>query len=40
MSIVSPLMGTAAEVKGGDNNTSLGVLLPINKLIYQYNTTF
>lgn len=40
MAIVSLMIGTTAEVKGGDNNTSLGVLLPINKLIYQNNNTF
>jgi len=38
--IIAPLVGTTAERKGGDNNTSVGVLLPIEKLIYQYNITF
>ncbi len=31
--LVEPLKGTAAERLGGDNNTSVGVLLPIIDLI-------
>lgn len=31
--LVEPLKGTDAERMGGDNNTSIGVLLPLNTLI-------
>lgn len=31
--LIEPLKGTTAERTGGDNNTSIGVLLPLNTLI-------
>lgn len=31
--IVRPLLGTKADRSGGDENTSKGVLLPLNKLV-------
>lgn len=36
--LVEPLKGTKAERLGGDNNTSVGVLLPIKKLFEGGNT--
>ena len=32
-SIVRPLLSTSADRRGGDNNTSKGVLLPLTELI-------
>jgi hypothetical protein len=34
-SITRPLLGTKADLQGGDNNSSKGVLLPIIELIKQ-----
>ena len=36
-SIVRPLLGTNADKRGGDNNTSKGVLLPLTELIKHEN---
>lgn len=36
-SIVRPLLGTNADKRGGDNNTSKGVLLPLTELIKNDN---
>tara|TARA_R110000772_G_scaffold77079_1_gene166049 strand:+ start:811 stop:1230 length:420 start_codon:yes stop_codon:yes gene_type:complete len=33
MDMVMSLMGTGKDIRGGDNNTSKGVLLPLNALI-------
>ena len=34
-SITRPLLGTKADLRGGDNNSSKGVLLPLIELIKQ-----
>ena len=34
-SIVRPKLGTRADLRGGDNNTSKGILLPLIEIIKQ-----
>jgi hypothetical protein len=35
--MIEPLKGTRADVRGGDNNTSKGIILPLTRLIPTQN---